>query len=151
MARIHRIQTAEQYNLMREFTRIANETNDCSVVSIALVTGVGYNAALEALDEAGRIPKRGSTTPQMLTAIQALGFHFETIHPSRFIDQYPGVHKNLQSVTTHHPDRFNGAWNDGNNYLLFTRGHVGAVVQGVNMDWTRGKAKRVYQIVRVWK
>ena len=67
------------------------------------------------------------------------------------IARYPGAHKALRNVTTHHPERFSDVWRDGKTYLMYTRGHVLAIVNGVNHDWTRGRAKRckaLYEVVK---
>ena len=57
----------------------------------------------------------------------------------------------LKGVTTHHMDRFNKVWADGNTYMVRIEGHILTVVNGVSHDWTRGRAKRVTNIWKIVK
>lgn len=132
-------------------TSAAQETNDCAVKAIALVCGVSYEVAHAACESKGRKARKGMQTYDILRTLSSLNKHFSKVNvQSRFVQNYPGAHKNLQSVTTHHPDRFNKVWADGKTYLMFVNGHVLAVINGTNHDWTRGKARRavaVYEIL----
>jgi hypothetical protein len=68
------------------------------------------------------------------------------------IARYPGVHKNLKSVTTHHPRRFKKVWADVEPLLFDCNQHVAAFKDGTIHDWSINAAKRVrgvYRIVRI--
>jgi hypothetical protein len=151
MAKISHIPRHEQYTALREDSMAFNECRDCSVVAVAAVTGLPYAEVHAVFASLGRKSKYGVSTYIIRKAVEQLGFQHQQIAPYHFIGQYPGVHKTLQSVTTHHCDRFPGAWADGQSYLIYTAGHVGAIVNGVNIDWTRGKAKRAQWIDRVFR
>ena len=128
-----------------------NENNDCSVQAIAIVCGVTYAEAHEACKAEGREDGDGMRCYDIDSAIESLGFKVARRDKRLFIDQYPGAHKNLRNVTTHQPHRFNKVWADGKTYLFFVKGHVAAVVDGVNGDWCRRKSMRVWRIVEVTK
>jgi hypothetical protein len=96
-----------------------SERSDCVVKAYAMAAGVSYEEALRRVDR-------------------------ET-----FIQKYPGVHKALQNVTTHHPARFPAAWADGRRYLLVTNHHMAYVEHGVAHDWSAGRAFRVRQIFEI--
>ena len=99
--------------------------------------------------EQGRRSRRGTQWEIMWEVLDQLGYATRTVSPQHFISRYPGSHARvLRSVTTHHPDRFPAVWRDGKSYIFNTRAHVLAVVDGVNHDWTRGRAKRV---LRIWE
>ncbi len=128
-----------------------NENNDCTVIAIAATTGVGYDAAHTACAAFGRVNKKGMVRSSMHNALKSLGFELVPVLLKDIIAKYPGNHKNLGSVTTHHPVRFNSVWRDGNNYLLHQKGHVSACVNGELLDWAVGRMKRVVAIYKVQK
>jgi hypothetical protein len=138
-----------RYTKIREASAAMGENNDCSVVAIAAACGIPYEKAHAAMAARGRKNGKGAYSPDVEAAVGDLGFETKHIDPQSFINKYPGVHKGLKSVTTHHMDRFKQVWDDGNSYLLFTARHVGAVVDGVNVDWTKGRAKRVVELIQV--
>jgi hypothetical protein len=140
----------QEYLSLRDASAANNERGDCAVVAVAAVTGVTYEVALQALTAAGRRPRCGTYTSTIHEALQAMGFRVVRMDArADFIARYPAAHQCLKSVTTHHPRRFHGVWADGAAYLLYTANHVTAVVNGVNHDWTRGRAMRVQAIYRV--
>lgn len=146
MAKIKPIAKADLY---RELNAKSFDSRDCAVIAIAAVTGLSYEAAHTLARAHGRKNRGGMRNAQIIAALAAAGKTVVELSPLNFIKKYPRSHQILKSVTTHHPDRFPDAWKDGNTYLVFTRGHVLAVVNGVNCDWTRGRAKRVCWIYRV--
>lgn len=149
MATIKATPRTEAFNSLCNETAARNEKNDCSVKAVALVCGVSYDVAHAKMAELGRKSGRGASTTSIELAVIALGKKVEPVNPKHVIKQYPGVHKNLQNVTTHHPARFPDVWKDGKTYLAYIRGHVLAIVDGVVHDWTVGRAKRVYRIREV--
>lgn len=143
---------APTYVALRVQSDIVNEHNDCAVVAVAAATGVQYDEVLRRFQENGRKDRQGTQRCITRRVVEELGWTVEEIYGYKFLHRYPEHHrKHLQSVTTHHPDRFKRIWKDGERYLLFSNGHVGAVVDGVNYDWTRGRAKRVWMIWKLTK
>jgi hypothetical protein len=149
MARIKATSTSSKFELMKTEAELCGETNDCSVKAVALAAGVSYKVARDELANKGRKPRKGAYTNQIHGSLMVLGKAVRRVEPEYFIHQYPGAHKNLRNVTTHQPQRFNKVWADGKTYLLYTPRHVLVVVNGVNHDWTVGKAKRVTSIYEV--
>lgn len=125
------------------------ESNDCTVRALAVTTGVAYEVAHAALAAAGRKNGKGTHFQVQLAALRALGFTMVAVDSRALINQYPGVHKGLRNVTTHHPERFPTAFAGMGPALLYTPGHVAGMTEGVVHDWTRGKAVRVRGIYRV--
>ena len=127
-------------------SRQYGETNDCTVKAVAITTGASYEDAHWALAEFGRKNGHGAQISQTVGALGLLGCTARRVRIGEIIDSYPKPHCNvLKNITTHHPDRFASVWPAG-AYLLFTAGHVAAVVDGENHDWTRGSAKRVEEM-----
>lgn len=138
------------FTALRAAADSRSETQDCSVIALAAACGVTYDQAHKALADNGRRNGKGANLLQIGGALKALGFKRKELVSADFIKHYPGVHATaLKNVTTHHPDRFPGAWKDGKTYLMITTGHILAVVDGENCDWTRGRALRATGIWEV--
>jgi len=151
MSRIKSTPKTELFNRHQAEANAMGEHNDCAVKALATVAGVEYSVAHGALRLAGRKKGKGTYANQIMKALALCDCTATRVDPQHFIAQYPGAHSNLQSVTSHHMDRFNKVWADGKTYLIFTRGHVLAVVDGVNHDWTKGRAMRAYAIYEIIK
>ena len=149
MGRIAHTSTSEIFSHLDAAAKELGDTNDCTVKLIATLTGIPYLEANERCERKGRT--KGKGFGDWIEVFEDLGYTLETMNPQDFIQQYPGVHKGLQNVTTHHPDRFKSVWKDGHNYVFQTRSHVAAVIDGENLDWTKGRAKRVLLIYKVKK
>ena len=111
--------------------------------AVALVTGEAYEKVRTLMAELGRKNGRGTNIAITKEALAMLGKTNERVSALDFISKYPAGHRDiLKNVTSYHPARFPEAWKDGKRYLMFTSGHVLAVVDGVAHDWTASKAKR---------
>lgn len=126
-----------------------NEDKDCAVVAVAAACGVSYAKAHATLKELGRKDKSSTRTAIIHKGVKALGKELKLVHAHSFISQYPAAHRVLKGVTSHHPDRFPDVWRNGKTYLLYTHAHVVAVVNGMNCDWSRGRALRIKTIYEV--
>ncbi len=150
MPRPKTIGATETFRNLMSKTITHGDRNDCSVKAVALVCGVEYEVAQKALADHGRKKGKGVFHGQIHAAIKQLGKTSTRVDVRHFIDQYPTAHrKALKSVTTHHPERFNNVWQDGKTYIAHCSGHCLAIIDGVNHDWSRGKAKRIIAIYEV--
>lgn len=130
--------------------RTIGEHNDCAVRAVAAATGRPYDEVHALFKANGRRDAARTATSITRHVMGLLGYNLQDVSARDFIAQYPGSHARvLKSVTTHHPDRFPGAWKNGKTYLMFTPGHILAIVDGVNHDWTRGRALRATRILEV--
>lgn len=126
-----------------------DETNHCAVIAVASATGAPYAKVKELFRAQGRKNNKGSSYLWTAAVLRELGFGMIERPAANFINRYPGAHTALRSVTTHHPDRFSKVWNDGKTYLFRCRHHILCVKGGRNLDWSRGRAKRVREIFEV--
>ncbi len=124
------------------------ENNDCAVVAIAAATGVPYAAAHAALKAAGRKDCRGTFIHQTQKALLALGFRMINVPMSSVIATFPSPHNNLKTITSHHPERFAKVWPRG-AFMLRSRRHILAIVDGVNCDWSKGRSLRGVDFYRI--
>ena len=150
MAKIHSTSYASDYSNMRAQSCAMNENNDCAVVALAIVCNVSYAVAHAELKKLGRKDRKGTFFHHTAQAVKNLGKSLQYVSARSFIDTYPGVHKNLKHVTTHHPRRFNKCFDPSKTYLFQTRRHILAVKNGETKDWTVNKAKQVVAIHEVF-
>lgn len=149
MPAIRKIGYSETFSKLNTLSAANGETNDCAVKAVALVTGKLYDEAHRALAAKGRVARKGTYRHQQFDVIREFGKTLTRIDPREIIKQYPSPHRDvLKSVTTHHPRRFNKVWPKG-TYLLFSVGHVSAVIDGVLHDWAVNSARRVTEIYEV--
>lgn len=147
MPRIATVGKSEVYAAHTVAGSAIGERGDCAVRAIAAATNTPYETVHKMMADMGRRNKRGTEWDIIWSTLSALGFKRITRTAREFISQYPGSHATaLRSVTTHHPDRFPAVWKNGKAYIFHTTRHVAAVVNGVNHDWTRGRACRVRTI-----
>ena len=151
MARIKSNGERGEFNALQTQSIRSGETNDCSVKAVAVACGVEYSVAHAALKKQGRIDRQGAWPNQIRGAVNELGFKLVSLRTSDIIGQYPGTHKNLQSVTTHHPERFAKVWAVVGTCLIYSAGHVSAVKDGKLHDWAVGRAKRATGVMAVLK
>jgi len=151
MAKINRqsLPKTAAFSSLQEVSKAASENNDCVVKAVALASRTSYEEAHKTCQRNGRKQGKGMHNAEMFRAFEESGVTLERVFSSDFISKYPGNHKELKSVTTHHPDRFNKVWADGNRYLFHCKGHVAYVEDGVCHDWTRGRSLRVAAIYRI--
>lgn len=151
MARIKSNNDRGEFDALHAESKCHDEDQDCGVKAIAVACNVEYRAAHAALKAAGRKDRKGCTVHQVWVAIESLGFKSVSICTREIIRSYPGVHKNLQSVTTHHPERFASVWAEMGACLLFSCDHVSALKDGKLHDWAVGRAKRALIIFQITK
>lgn len=148
MPRAKRVDLSPLYQAMIVDSRSEGENNDCAVKAIAAATGRSYHDARTALAAHGRKNRKGTYRHMTFGVLQDFGFKAERVGHEKFLAACP-ARWNAQYVTTHHPDRVPHGWKDGKTYLLFTKGHVLAVVNGVTHDYSRNRSMRVIDIYEV--
>lgn len=151
MARIKSTCERGEFNFLQLDSMRAGEANDCSVKAVAVACNVEYSVAHAAMKAAGRQDRKGAYPNMIHAAIISLGYKVVSIRQQEIIQQYPGVHKNLKSVTTHHPERFRKVWENMGTTLIYTIGHISAFKDGKLHDWAVGRAKRATWVVQVVK
>ena len=109
-----------------------NDTNNCSVVAVAISTGVAYGAAFKALEKRGRRRGQGVSNFNILKAIVDLGF---------MPDRVEGAFKTVRTITDRLPSE--------GKYIVLVSGHILAVRDGKVLDWTEGRRHRIEQVYKV--
>lgn len=154
MARIKRISSTPKFEAVARDAKVLNETKDCAVKAVALITGVSYAMAWDALDRAGRKARKGTPTQIIFAGLRLLGYEatrMPFLQTREIVKSYPGVHKNLKNITTHHPRRFKKAWANQPNLLMLTDRHIAAFIDGEVHDWSANNALRVTGLFYVTK
>lgn len=127
------------------------EANNCTQIAVSVATGLPLEEVTALFAAKGR--ERGARAPRVMTeeVLTELGFKIRKlsfIERRAIIEAYPGVHKGLQSITTHHPERFAKVWGalDFSTAFLFSNGHVSCLKDGAVHDWAKGRALRVIDV-----
>lgn len=118
--------TAKYERLSKVATEVYNEKMYCSVLALAVVADVSFGKAHAALKRAGRKDRRRTPMPILFTACKELGVDV-------------GVEEATTGVTVSKICKRL----DKGTYLIMTRGHIAAMVDGVVHDWTQGRRHRV--------
>lgn len=153
----------ETYSEMRNNTarNQLNETNDCGVIATAIVTNRSYKDAWMALQRNGRKPRSGSPFFAINVAVTQLNGKIEG-------DLYRGPVTNRGVKFYGYQNQTVGIYNyirkpDGGQYttktigkvlpkgryLVYSSGHVSALIDGEIHDWANGRAKRVNFVTKV--
>lgn len=115
------------------------ETNDCSVKAVSIVTGIAYAEVLLTFKFFGRKPRKRTPNEITLKVMDYYGFYLKLSRPTNF---YNGreVQYTMRTIGQHLRK---------GKYLVFTRGHVAAIVDGKVVDWTEGRCHRVLYVLEV--
>jgi hypothetical protein len=154
MARIARTTRSEVYAQHLAIRAEVRENGDCAIRAMALLTGADYKTVHALAAKHGRKHGCGTTFSAKHKVLADLGFSLIRVPTSErmaIIACYPGAHKNLQSITTHHPVRFAKVWSNVGDLMFHTQGHVAAFKDGRIHDWSEGRACRVIDLYRVVK
>ena len=148
MPRAKQVPVSPLYTALAVYARSEGETNDCAVKAIAAVTGHHYHEVRDRLAAHGRKNRHGTHRFMTFAVLEELGYRAIQVGQEKFLAACP-ARWNARYVTTHHPDRVPAGWKDGKTYLLFTRDHVLAVVNGVTHDYSRNRSMRVRSIFEI--
>ena len=152
MARVSKVAVDAKFHEIKSILKEEGDNNYCAILAIAAMTGVCPKAVRAAVEAAGRKRGCGTYQHQMIKACEALGFKMKAIgFQARrdIIAQYPGVHKNLHHITTHHPRRFSKAWASQPNMLMLTATHAAAYLDGVVVDWSVNTSLRITELYTI--
>lgn len=144
-------QVTHRYQMIRGEALNRGEDNECAVRAVAIVADEPFEKVQELFEKRGR--QKGDGTPSDITfgvLREDLGYNALWFDPQIIIDRFPGRHSQKKVLTSHSPDRFPQAWPSG-RFLMFTRGHVLAIVDGINHDWSRRNSLRCNSLYKVTK
>jgi hypothetical protein len=131
------------YKEMKAKANRYGETNDCSVLAIALVTGASYEAAHDALTAVGRDWREGTSVEAIGEALERLGFVIlRTWTPARLALQ-AGLQR--KRVTTADMGLDPDAWEDIPDMIFYVPGHVAAFKNGKVHDWTNDRTAPILE------
>jgi len=110
-----------------------NDVNFCSVISIATACHTSFGKAFHTMKREGRQTRKGVLKLQIIEGVEKLGF--KAIPLNGFEGKQVKSMPNLLPRT--------GA------YMVFIRGHVLTIKEGVVCDWSDGRAHRVKQVFKI--
>jgi len=128
----------QTYNTIKYDTGEMNETNDCAVKALAIVGNLPYRVAHAALKDAGRKNRRGTLVPQIEEATKTLGL--KTLNKVDAPRKVTGAGYTACTIPTLYPT---------GRHIVYTRGHVFALIEGIVQDWTAGRRHRITGVVTI--
>jgi hypothetical protein len=120
---------------LQQARRSLNETNDCAVRAVAAATDTHYADVHSLMARNGRKPRRGTPNEISRKVLDILGFKTQEVTP---------FFKSKTIRTLGHELKYRQG-----TYLVWTRGHILAIVDGEVKDFTKGRCHRVRRIERV--
>ena len=114
------------------------ETNDCTVKSLSISTGIPYPAAHKLLKDRGRRTRRGTHMHKVEDVLKSIGFKFERVNSAEVYRRFGRTVRTFERDIARMPTRFG---------ILGVSGHVAAFRDGEVWDWSKGGLRR---ITRVW-
>ena len=131
-----------------------NESNDCSVIAIAVATGLDYDTCHAALAKQGRRRGQGAYTIQMIKAVNDLGFEMTwdyNIEDNARKELSEKYNVNNKWFSPHVVKKYELESLKVGGQIWMTRGHAIGVMDGIVNDWTEEKLRKVNAIFRVTK
>jgi hypothetical protein len=144
MPPISRVDPDQKYKELSDKFLQLGDNRFCVPLGIAILTGLDPEKVREAMNAYGRRDRRGVHRHMTRSFICMLGYNIKDINPKSIINEYRNP-QNYQSVTSHHPRRFPSVWK-GRSYLMFSKGHCLAVVDGVTKDWSVNRSLVIKEI-----
>lgn len=114
----------------------------CTVIALAVTTGMGFGKARSIMyNDHARINRRGSSIRKLNTAIRDQGFNVEQCE--RMDKRFGRTLKTMQ-------DKLAGTTG---TYLVYTKGHVTVIKDGVCEDWCNNEhgRKTMYRIESIYE
>lgn len=130
--------TLSKYQEIARQSKIYGETQDCSVMAIALTYDISYQESHRALAKCGRIAGHG----------------FYTRHALSYLTEQYGIAHTYIDL----PKQLNGSRYTNKtianflpvgNYLIFVKGHVLPMINGKIYDWSDGRKFVVKRVCRI--
>ena len=130
---------ADKYEKLKKarYRKSLKETNDCSVMAIAITCRLSYKASHELMAKFGRKNRRGANTFSILSAAKSLGFEITAVNN---LVQGNGCGYTVNTI---------GEKCKAGYYLAFVNGHVLGVVNGDVYDWSQGRRHRIKEVYKV--
>ena len=142
--------TREIFEKYRALADAEGEDKDCVPRAVSAATGVPYADVLRLFADQGRKPKSATSIHMMTQVVMNLGYSIVCMNLSHFNPPARAA-RGKHGITSHHPDRFPGMWSDQGRLICWNRDHVWAVVDGLNVDWSRGRSLRISRIYKIVK
>lgn len=119
------------YKQVKKESEKLNEHNDCAVRATTLASGFSYDHVHRLYSLCGRKHRRGVKRYITDKVWKHLGLKVKPVQV-----------KSKTVCTLERELRFG-------KYLVFTRGHLLALIDGVVQDWTKGRRHRVVRVYKV--
>ena len=118
-----------------------NETDDCTVVAVAIAGKVSYDMAHSVMKKCGRKDRSGASVRTVSAALASIGADEIPINMMKLREKNKGV-----GLT---PNNIVKVLSKYRNYIAYTSTHVLTIRKGVVEDWTDGKRHKITEVYEV--
>lgn len=108
-----------------------NDAGFCAVIAVAIACKTSYGKAHAMLEREGRVNGQGTAKWMIDTVINKMGYKLSEV------DGF--YNKQVKSLTAHFKSGV---------YVVYVRGHVLTIRNGIIEDWT---AERAHRVIKVYK
>ena len=129
------------YEKTRKPSAAYNETDDCTVIAVAIAGKVSYEMAHSVLKKCGRKDRSGASVQAVSAALGSIGAEEIELCTMKLEYKNKGV-----SLT---PNNIVKVLSKYRNYIAYTCNHAIAIRKGVVEDWTEGKRHRIIEVYEV--
>ena len=132
------------YKKVDKVSHSLNESNDCSIKALAIVTQQPYGIVHTMLSRLGRKSRRGTLTAEAIATIHNLGFKVVKVRSPQYVNKHSKTGHSQYTTKTLHKcvGVQTGRW------FGMTSTHSFAFVNGKVHDWSDD---RKFRVVVMWK
>ena len=118
-----------------------NETDDCTVVAVAIAGKVSYDMAHSVMKKCGRKDRSGASVRTVSAALASIGAEEIKLRVMELEYKNKGV-----GLT---PNNIVKVLSKYRTYIAYTVNHVLTIRKGVVEDWTDGKRHKITEVYEV--
>jgi len=127
------------FQKMLQASEAMGETDDCAVISVAIVGGLTYKDAHNLLERAGRKPRESTDIDQAHQSLKLLNINTKDV-TKQYRDTLGA--KTIRTLGRVIADR-------KGIYLAYTYDHIMAVKDGIIHDWLDGSLHRIIRVEKL--
>jgi hypothetical protein len=123
------------FEQMQTVANQLKETKDCAVKAVAAATDTPYVVVRKMMQREGRRPSKPTRFDIIYKTIDMLGCKRNNVTNQYYAKTIRTLEREMKDVK--------------GSYMVYTRGHVLAIVDGEVLDWTKGRCHRIIKIEKI--
>ena len=144
------------YEQVHKESESISERNDCAVKAVALATGVPYKEVHSLMARYGRKHRCGTKMSTTKAVLKQLGiefseddFEYPVYYRNKKFDIGAGCTTTVRTQHSYSTKTIHKALPKRGRYLVFSRSHMSAFVNGKLEDWAENRRKIVVAVLKI--